>query len=451
MSTTIAVEDLRVGMFVQLDGGWMSHPFALSSFRIAEPEQVLAIRRLGLPRVRWVPEKSDADVVSASDLAAAAPLVSPVNARRKAAVRQLPASSSPPSHSPSHSHPQRQAGLRCEEQYAQAATMWCDACLQVMVDPQDAGLQTVAMTRALLAKMLAADEVGIRLMPHKAHANAAHALNVTVISLLLGRALGLSADELMDLGAGALAHDVGKWALAEHHHHVDETAAADDVAAYRAHVAQGLHLGQRMGLSAGALTVLAQHHERADGSGFPAGLRSEQQSLAARIVAIVNCYDRLCNPATKRAPLTPHEAVATLFAQGAARFDAMVLHAFVRLMGVYPVGSLVQLTDDRYALVARVNSQRPLKPCVWVHEAHAGVFAAPRWLDLQQTPDLGIRRSLTAQRLPAEALQALAPSERVVYFFEALAPKASSATAPATASATASATTSAAAQKVQAA
>jgi hypothetical protein len=177
-----------------------------------------------------------------------------------------------------------------------------------------------------------------------------------------------------------------------------------------------------MGLSAGALAVLAQHHEHADGTGFPDRLNSDRMSIGARIVAIVNRYDNLCNPASRAQALTPHEAVAMLFAQGRLRFDAAVLGAFIRMMGVYPAGSLVQLTDDRYALVVGVNSSRPLKPRVLVHESAARPSgAASQLIDLERVTDLGIRRSLAAHKIPAAALQVLAPRPRVAYFFEPMA------------------------------
>ena len=146
-------------------------------------------------------------------------------------------------------------------------------------------------------------------------------------------------------------------------------------------------------------------------------------SLAARIVAIVNRYDNLCNPAARRAALTPHEAVATLFAQGRQAFDATVLNAFIRVVGVYPAGSLVQLTDDRYAMVVAVNSSRPLKPRVLVHDTQAPRNEA-RVVNLEQAGDLGIRRSLPAAKLPAAALAYLDPRPRVSYFFEPLLPEA---------------------------
>ncbi len=142
-------------------------------------------------------------------------------------------------------------------------------------------------------------------------------------------------------------------------------------------------------------------------------------SLAARIVAIVNRYDNLCNPPPRTAALTPHEAVATLFAQGRSRFDAAVLNAFIRVVGVYPAGSLVQLTDDRYAMVVGVNSSRPLKPRVLVHDPRVPRNEA-LVIDLERAADLGIRRSLPPARVPAAALAYLDPRPRVSYYFEPL-------------------------------
>jgi hypothetical protein len=95
----------------------------------------------------------------------------------------------------------------------------------------------------------------------------------------------------------------------------------------------------------------------------------------------------------------------------------MVLSAFIRMMGVYPPGSVVQLIDGRYALVVSVNSVRPLKPRVIVHEA-----TVPRHealiLDLESQPGIGIRRSLKPAALPADAFDYLAPRQRVAYYFE---------------------------------
>jgi hypothetical protein len=155
----------------------------------------------------------------------------------------------------------------------------------------------------------------------------------------------------------------------------------------------------------------------ADGSGFPQKLNVDRMTAAARIVALVNRYDNLCDPAVPAHALTPHEALSLIFAQTRTKFDASMLNAFIRMMGVYPPGSVVQLTDDRLALVTHVNSTRPLKPRVLLFDAAVPADQALH-LDLQHHADLGIRRSLRPQQLQGEALQYLAPRQRVVYFFE---------------------------------
>jgi hypothetical protein len=137
----------------------------------------------------------------------------------------------------------------------------------------------------------------------------------------------------------------------------------------------------------------------------------------ARILALVNRYDNLCNPSRPAMALTPHESLSMIFAQQKTRFDTAALSAFIRMMGVYPPGSVVQLVDERYAMVVSVNSARPLKPRVLVHDA-----GVPRHealiLDLEQAPHVGIRRSLKPAALPSAALDFLAPRQRVTYFFE---------------------------------
>ena len=411
MSQTIAVQDLRVGMYVHLDLGWMAHPFPLSSFRIVSADQIATIRGLGLKQLRWVPEKSElADDRPAQGAApATAPAAAEHESLEQAAARlrreQLAE--------------QRAATQLCERQYGEAGRAWREATDAVIAQPVRAREETEALTGALLDKMLVDGEMCIRLLTNGAGDRAtAHALNVAVIALLMGRTFGMSRDEMMDLGVGALMHDVGKIQMPDRLRHADEAFTSAEVNAYREHVATGVTQGKRMGLSAGALLVLAQHHEQADGTGFPLKLGIDRLSTAARIVALVNRYDNLCNPPQIARALTPHEALSMLFAQSRSKFDATVLNAFIRMMGVYPAGSVVQLTDDRYAMVTSVNSSRPLKPRVLVHDPKTAREDA-LFLNLETTPDLGIRRSLAPNKLPREALEALSPRPRVAYFFEA--------------------------------
>ena len=425
MSSTIAVEDLRVGMFVLLEGGWLSHPFPLSHFRIASTDQINTLRGLGLARVRWSPEKSD--LQAAANPCEWAPAAAPSGSDRasdSASDRAFDSATDSATDSAAEQRrhvllAQREASQRCERQHTEAALAWREASELISARPQDAGRSTEVLTRTILDKMLGGADVGIRVVSGGGDRAAAHALNVGVISLLIARTLGFTEQDLLELGVGALLHDVGKTQVAARFRYAEDGFNTHELATYRDHVVKGVALGQRMHLPAGALRVLAQHHEQADGSGFPLKLAGERISMGARVVALVNRYDNLCNPQTRMPALTPHEAVSVLFAQGRQRFDSAVLNAFIRMMGVYPAGSLVQLTDDRFAMVVGVNSSRPLKPCVLVHDQNLPRSEA-LVLNLESLPNLGIRRSLPLAKVPAAAIEYLDPRPRVAYYFEPL-------------------------------
>ncbi len=392
----------------------MSHPFPLSSFKIGSAAQIATIRSLGKQRVRWSPEKSDAD---ASPGAPASTVWAPVAAPAAAALVETPAAAE---------RRQRREALMaqraslqlCEHQFAEATKACKHATELVTTKPQEAREQTEALAQAFVDKMIGQQDMCIRLLTEGAGDKAsAHAVNVAVISLLMGKTFGLSAAEMADLGVGSMLHDIGKIELPERVRHREEHFTPAENQFYQEHVAHGVTLAKKMSLKPGATLVIAQHHEHADGSGFPLKLNSDRMTTAARIVSLVNRYDNMCNPHVPSRALTPHEALSLLFAQGKNRYDTAILGAFIKMMGVYPPGSVVQLTDDRYAMVMSVNSTRPLKPRVMVHEPRVSRDEA-LLLNLETDPRLGIRRSLRPQQLPTESLEYLSPRPRVAYFFE---------------------------------
>jgi len=446
LSPTISIDELRVGMFVHLDLGWWAHPFALSSFLLQSPDQIATIRGLGLKSLRWSPDKSVPDDATAPDQAwspsqaasndpgppsdAAAVPASAADApgdadgadQDEAGEHDNPAKRRGESDAARHHREmlatQRAAQRCCEQQYGEAGSACREAFDQVQDDPDQARLVCEGLTRSLLDKMLIDGEMCVRVLDQSIGDGAsAHALNVTVIALLMGRVFGFDQQEMMDLGLGALMHDVGKLELPERVRHPELPLTLSEQALYRDHVAHGVIHGRRMALSEAAITVLTQHHELADGSGFPQQLNNDRMSAAARIVALVNRYDNLCNPLQAAAAMTPHEALSQIFAQSRSKFDSTMLNAFIRMMGVYPPGSVVQLTDERYATVVSVNSSRPLKPRVLVADLSVPVADA-LLLNLDEHPDLGIRRSLKPVQLPVVVRDYLSPRPRMVYFFE---------------------------------
>lgn len=418
MTAKVSVQDLRIGMFIHLDLGWMAHPFPLSSFKISSAEQIETIRALGVQHVRWNPERSDPPAESEegtltlqapstaapTDAAAAATLDDPATQARLAQERALAA---------------QQAALKlCERQYGEACRDLRRLNDAVPGEPELARESAQQLTRALLDKMLVEGETCVRVLGEPTGDRAsAHAMNVSIIALLLARQLAMPANDMMDLGMGALLHDVGKLALPDRLRLPHEDFSHAEQNAYREHVAHGVTHGRRMGLSPGSLLVIAQHHEFADGTGWPKAVTAERMSMASRIVSMVNLYDNLCNAAVPSQSLTPHEALSRMFAQSRSRFDATLLNAFIRMMGIYPPGSVVQLSDDRYAMVMTVNAARPLKPCVLVYDRGVPVEQALH-LNLERAPDLGIRRSLKPNQLPLAAVEYLAPRQRVAYYFD---------------------------------
>ena len=421
----VDLQDLRVGLYVELDLGWMSHPFPKGNFKISSEKQIEIICGLGLKKVRYIPEKSEpfempgaqhspSPTPPASGLASDDPTLEKVallatlkaEERRDTALRSKLLSA------------QQRDLAACERRFTEAIQTYKMVVLRVNAKPTEAMAQCLEMMSELVSEMLEEGESAIRLLSEGLGDKASmHPVNVTVVALLLGRALGMSRADLVDLGMAAFLHDIGKTQLPDRVRWLEDNFSPSEYKLYQQHVSDGVHLGKLMTLTPGALQAIAQHHEFVDGSGFPGRLKGDSTSLAAKILSLVNRYENLCNPGRPTAAVTPHEALSLIFAQLKARFDPAVLSAFIRMMGVYPPGSVVQLSDERFAIVVSVNSSRPLKPRVLVHDPSVSKFEA-LILDLEQAPHVGIRRSLKPGSLPRAALDYLSPRQRICYFFE---------------------------------
>jgi putative nucleotidyltransferase with HDIG domain len=413
-SEFIDVNRLRIGMFIELEMGWMAHPFPSGSFKISSAKQLEVIRGLDLTQVRYVPAKSDpaaqetqqveSEASPLQTLAAPDSTGSPEQAAQNQRIARL--------------SEQKRTLMVCERRFGEAIKDYKQVVDQMLAKPQSAREQSLGLVSSFVGEMLDQGESVIRLLSEGVGDKAAmHPVNVTILCLLLGKSLGLPEQDMVDLGMAAFLHDMGKTQLPDRVRWPEENFSTAEHKLYQEHVGEGVKLARAMGLSPGVQLAMAQHHEMADGSGFPARTKGDAMSKAAKILALVNRYDNLCNPSRPASAMTPHEALALIFAQLKSRFDSVVLGAFIRMMGVYPPGSVVQLSDERYALVVSVNSSRPLKPQVVVFEPSISKHDA-LILDLEQTPSVGIRRSLKPAALPRAAMDYLSPRLRICYFFE---------------------------------
>ncbi|HTD07025.1 HD-GYP domain-containing protein [Undibacterium sp.] len=406
----IDLSQLRVGMFVYLDIGWMEHPFPVNSFSISSPEQISTIRSLGLERIRYSPEKStpESQPQAASKPPVAAAILAEVESPKAAEARkrrELLAN-------------QQASLMACERQFNHATQTFKMVIDSAHAQPQAAREHAENLIQSFLQEILTEDEAAIQLLSEKAgEKTSLHSINVTVISLLLGKAMQLGKAEMLELGIGALLHDIGKMELPDRLRWLDEQFGYAERQLYQSHVAHGVTMGRKMGLSAHAMLLIGQHHEHVDGSGYPSQIKAEKMSPLSKIVALVNRYDNLCNPGNPALAITPHEALSQIFTQFKAQFHVPTLTAFIRMMGIYPPGSVVQLTDERYAMVVSVNSARPIKPRVLIHNSEV-----PRddalVINLESETALGIHRSLKPIQLPKAAYDYLSPRKRLCYFFE---------------------------------
>lgn len=404
----IDVSRLTIGIFVHLDLGWMDHPFPLNSFKIHTQEQIDTLRALGVERVRYSPEKSEHTPLpehAAAEHATAVPVVETDEACATRQRRELLSS-------------QHASLYACERQLSQVTQSYKHVIETAYAQPVIAHEHANTLITGFLGEILGEKEAAIRLLSEMAgDKSSLHAINVTVISLLLGKACGLSKAEMLELGIGALLHDIGKMDLPDRLHWHDENYTAAEKQIYQEHVLHGINLGRKMGLSNDALLIIGQHHEHADGTGYPSHIHADKMSQLSKIISLVNSYDNLCNPSNSSVAITPHEAMSQMFAQHKSQFHVPTWTLFVRMMGIYPPGSVVQLTDERFALVVSVNSARPIKPRVVIYDP-----LIPREealvICLDAEPELGIRRSLKPLQLPKSAYDYLSPRKRLCYFFE---------------------------------
>ena len=404
----IDVADLQIGIYVFLDLGWMQHPFPLNHFKIQHQAQIDTIRTLGVKRVRYSPEKSDVII----------------NARRnsgrnaaKAAATEIAAADEKQQHKAILSQ-QRAQLLSCDRRFNEALGVYKDIIDNVTHQPRSCLENAEKLISEFVSDFLSQDEVSIRLLSENhGEKNLLHSLNVTILSMLLAKASGMDAKQTHDIGVAALLHDIGKIMLPDRirWHDKDFTPAEKNL--YETHVAHSLTLAKKMGCAENIQQIIAQHHEYADGSGYPLHVTEKDIPVPSQIVGLINTYDHLCNPNNPSSSVTPHEALSIIFAKMRTKFNTGTISRFVHMMGVYPPGSVIQLNDQRYALVITVNSSRPLKPKVLIYDANIPSDEA-LIIDLEAHPEIGIQRSLKPLQLPKVVFDYLSPRKRACYFFE---------------------------------
>jgi len=192
-----------------------------------------------------------------------------------------------------------------------------------------------------------------------------HALGCSVWAASFGRHLGMDRTELGELALSGLLFDVGKTRVPAAVLVSNEPLAERDLQLVREHVQHGLDiLDGSPGISPRILEAVATHHERHDGSDYPNGLIGSQIPMPGRIIGLIDSYDAITSTRPFMQSRSPHHAVMELYQGRDVLFQAELVEQFIQTCGIYPSGSLVELSDGRVCVVTSVHSLKRLRPSV---------------------------------------------------------------------------------------
>jgi HD-GYP domain-containing protein (c-di-GMP phosphodiesterase class II) len=194
-----------------------------------------------------------------------------------------------------------------------------------------------------------------------------HGVKVSLYLIALGRHLGIPRAQLTDLGLIGMLADIGKMKLPRALLAKPGALSPAEFDLVKSHVALGLaSLEASAGLSPAVMQGIAQHHERLDGSGYPDGLTTDQIGVYGRMTAIADSFAAMITPRPYADASSAQEALLSLYEWGGTSFSATLIEQFVQAIGVFPVGSLIELSNGEVAIVVAHNRVRRLEPKVLV-------------------------------------------------------------------------------------
>jgi HD-GYP domain-containing protein (c-di-GMP phosphodiesterase class II) len=397
---------LRIGVFVWVDRSWKEHPFIYNKFRITSDEQLRQVLALGPERVYWIPAKSTAEPGPP--------------AQGEPELRAPIKSAKTESFSKKNDEMNRQRALisKAERDWEQAAKLTTESLLGLRDNPKQAGTKMRDLSKSA-AQSVSGGEALLHMLGDKdGQGPQHHALNCMTISMLVAKAIGLPAAAVNEVALGALAHDVGSTMIPRHILRANKRTKVEENL-YRDHCRLGVELALMSGaFSEGAIAAIRDHHEALDGSGFPSGKSGAAIGLSARIVAVADHYDRLCSPQSpEKLPMLPANALRKMWKEEQSRLDPAIIAALIRLLGIYPPGTIVSLNDGSLGLVVSPG-KKSLFPKVMIYDPDVPKEEAPV-IDLEEGGTIVIEEALNPTDIPEDALQWISPRERITYYFTA--------------------------------
>jgi putative nucleotidyltransferase with HDIG domain len=378
MYKRIAARDLRVGMYIhEFCGAWMDHPFWRSKFLLKSAKDLERIQASSIAEL-WI------DVSKGLDVARGVASTTPEQAASIAEANLLKAAiaHAPPMSSSMEEEVQRAVKL-CVRSKEAVINMFSDVRMGRALDFEQAddlvkGIadSVIRHPNALisLARLKKADEYTYM-----------HSVAVCALMIGLARQLGLDEATTREAGLAGLLHDIGKAAVPDAVLNKPGKLTDAEFSTVRTHPEAGARLLEKtQQVSDLVVDVCLHHHEKVDGSGYPHRLVGDNISLLARMGAVCDVYDAITSNRPYKKGWDPAESIRKM-AEWTGHFDQYIFQAFVKAVGIYPVGSLVRLQSGVLGVVQEQQVDSLLTPKVKVFfSAKSRLPIAPEVIDLSQ-------------------------------------------------------------------
>ena len=383
MRKKISVHDLCIGMYIdELCGSWMDHPFWKTSFKLEDKKGLLALQQSGVREV-WI------DTLKGLDVNAQVKEMSAEEASQQ--VEEILSQAAAQPHQSDYLVPLEQELVQARKLQGKAKqaviSMFEEARMgnalpiaemSVLVDEISQSIFRNSGALLSLAKLKNKDDYTYM-----------HCVAVCALMIALGKQMGMDGDVLKSLGMAGLLHDVGKMAIPDHILNKPGRLTDEEFNVMKIHSIKGWEmLKASPGVGDIALDVCLHHHERVDGTGYPDKLSGDALSLFARMGAVCDVYDAITSNRCYKAGWAPAEALRKMAEWQDGHFDTMVFKAFVKTVGIYPVGTLLKLKSGRLAVVTGQSHQSLLQPIVKVFfSSRSNTAVAIELIDMSRSQD----------------------------------------------------------------
>ncbi len=358
MTRRIASTELRLGMYIQkLGGSWMKHPFLRSSFLLTNPDDIKSILEAGIEDV-WIDEEkgealqnTDTLTPSPTQESSEPPVVTSHTNEHKVIIES------------SMEDDINRARRLFNDAKPQVMAMYKDARLGKAIDPQTT-LPLVNEIDVMVQRNSAAILSVARLKTHDDYTYM-HSLAVCALMISLSRELNLDEEQVKLAGVGGLMHDLGKSLMPLEVLNKPGKLSDAEYNIMKKHPAAGAKLLENSGAAPEVVDIALHHHEKMNGLGYPNRLHGEEISLFSRMAAICDVYDAVTSERAYKQAWDPAGTIREM-AHWEGHFDKQLFNAFVKMVGIYPVGSLVRLASQRLAVVIEPGVTSLVKPKVKV-------------------------------------------------------------------------------------